>query len=92
MEKYLIFMREPQEARQVYSAKGDTELGQCMRKGNDITEQSQGLDHPCSFHTSTLTLSHFEKAPKSSLWRAIKSFPTSQVTVTRLNESLQMIV
>lgn len=76
MQKYLIFTREPQEARQVYSAIGDTELGQCMRrKRNELTEQSQGLDHPCSFHISTLTLSHFEKAPKQNLWRAIKSFP-----------------
>lgn len=37
------------------------------RKVNELTEQLQGLDRACSFHTSTLTLSHFEKVPKSNL-------------------------
>lgn len=43
MQKYLIFMREPQGARQVYSAKGDHELGSAWEE-KEMSLQSNPRD------------------------------------------------
>lgn len=90
---HLIFMRKPREARQVHSAKGDTELGQCMRRNAyELTEQSRGLTIHVISTPALWPYLTLKRHLNPISGEQSNPFPPSQVTVTMLNGSLQVMV